>query len=88
MVVREAAGFSIRYDLWFTQLITAVTIAVGAIFGPFVSSAPNLTVMAKVAVLGGAWLWLAGGNIALTAVRFPLLLRRAAKRSLEEIGQD
>ena len=78
-VERRVRGLSVRYDLWFTQLLVVVTVAVGGFFGPPIMAAPNLSIAGKLAVLSAAWLWLAGGNIAITAFRFPRLLRQAVE---------
>jgi len=78
-VERQVRGMSVRYEIWFTQLLIVVTIAVGGFFGPPIMAAPNLSIAGKLAVLSAAWLWLAGGNIAITALRFPRFLRQAVE---------
>jgi hypothetical protein len=78
-VEREARGISIRYELWFTQLLIVVTLGVGAIFGLLIMAAPNLSIAGKFVFLSAAWICLAGGNIAITAFRFPRFLRRAVE---------
>jgi hypothetical protein len=78
-VHREPRGLSIRYKIWFTQLLIFVTIGVGGLLGPPVIAASNLSITGKIALLSTAWLWLAGGNIAIAAFRFPRFLRRAVE---------
>jgi hypothetical protein len=78
-VERAATGLSIRYEIWFTQLLIVVTVGVAGFFGPPVIAAPNLSTMGKLGVLSAAWLWLTGGNIAITAYRFPRFLRSAVE---------
>src|SRR5438132_3245081 len=70
-VERHVRGLFVRYELWFTQLLIVVAVAVGGVFGPPIMAAPNLSIAGKLAVLLAAWLWFAGGNIAVHAFGFP-----------------
>jgi len=82
-IERQEAGLSVRYTIRFTQLLIVVTIMVGGFLALPVIGANNLSIAGKVAVLAIAWLWLAGGNIAITAFRFPRLLRQAIESSAD-----
>jgi hypothetical protein len=81
-VEREMKGFSIRYEIWFTQLLIVVTVGVLGFLGPPIVAAPNLSTAGKVVILSVAWLWLVGGNIGITALRFPRFLKRAVDTGL------
>ena len=76
-VQREANSLSIRYELWFTEVLIFATVGVAAVLGPPIMRDPHLAVAAKIAIPAFAWIWLVGGNIASTAFRFPRFLRRA-----------
>jgi hypothetical protein len=67
------------YHIRFTQLLLLVSVMVVAFFGPFIWPAPNLDAGEALALLGFIWLWLVGGNIAITCFRFPRFLRKALK---------
>ena len=80
-VEQVGSAICVHYEVWFTQLLLVVTVMVVGFLSRPIFAAPNLTIAGKVSILAFAWLWLAGGNIAVTAFRFPRLLRRAAKVS-------
>jgi hypothetical protein len=82
-VERQTSGISVQYQIWFTQLLIVVTIMVGGFLSLPIVGAGNLSAAGKVAVLAIAWLWLAGGNIAITTYRFPRLLRQATENALD-----
>lgn len=72
----SAKGLAIGYRLQFTQMFLIVSVAVLGFFGPPVMMAPNLTPVEAAALLFVAWLWLYGGNVILTLIRFPRWIRR------------
>ena len=85
-VERQTSGILVHYKISFTQLLIVATILVAGFFGLPVIGAPNLSVAIAVALLAIAWLWLVGGNIAITAYRFPRFLRRATESALDADG--
>ena len=78
-VERQESELRVHYKLWFTEVLVFATIGVIGLFGPAIIAAPNLTLGGKVAVLVGAWLWLVGGSVLVTRLRFLGLLRQALR---------
>jgi hypothetical protein len=67
-------GLTVTYRIRFTQLFWVSVFMVG-FASPFVWNAPNLTTREAATILLGMWLWLYGGNLAVTLFRFPRWLR-------------
>jgi hypothetical protein len=76
----SANGVSVTYRVTFGQMLVAVTLMVGAFFGSFVMTTPNTSVAGGLGILAVAWLWLFGGNFALTRWRLPAFLVRSLSR--------
>jgi hypothetical protein len=68
------------YQLEFIQIFFVISAMVLGVFGPFVLTAPNLSVAEAWGVLGLAWLWLYGGNVVSTLWRFPRWIRRTLEK--------
>ncbi len=70
----KGGGLVVVYRLRFTQMLALVTVMVFGFFGPFLLAGPNLR--EAVAILVGSWMWLFGGNVVLTLIKFPRWIRR------------
>lgn len=68
---------TLAYHIRFTEMLILVSAGVIGFLCPAVWRAPNLNVLEASAMLAFAWLWLFGGNVAITYYRFPKFLRRA-----------
>jgi len=73
-------GLTVTYRIRFTQLFWVTLFMVG-FASLFVLGAPNLSPTEAAALLFGMWLWLYGGNVAVTLFRFPRWLRRTVEPS-------
>ena len=85
VVERDGERLSIRYRLEFTELVVFATLVTGLVWMLLLGATPGLTVGAKAMLLGFEWIGLVGGNIAVTAVRFPRFLRRATALAVEVV---
>jgi hypothetical protein len=79
-----SGGVVLHYRLWFTQAFWIVTAMVLAFFGPAVLTSTNLTWHEGTLILAGFWLWLYGGNVAITWMRFPRWLSAAVSHEAAE----
>jgi hypothetical protein len=79
----DADGIDICYSFRFTELFVTVTVMVAAFFGPPMWRAPNLDEFDAISLLGILWLWLFGGNYAITSFRVPRLLRKVAREAID-----
>jgi hypothetical protein len=79
----DANGINICYSFRFTELFVVVTVMVAAFFGPPTWRAPNLDEFDTIAILGTFWIWLFGGNFAITSYRLPRLLRKVAREAVD-----
>ncbi len=75
LVQPKSGGLVVVYRLRFTQMLF-ISLMVFGFLGPFVLSSPNLSSAQALVLLAGAWMWLFGGNVALTLIRFPRWIRR------------
>ena len=82
----DADGIKICYSFRFTELFVVVTVMVAAFFGPPMWRAPNLDEFDTIAILGTLWLWLFGGNFAITSYRLPKLLRKVAREAVDSVS--
>ena|SRR2546422_4998094 len=73
---RSGTGLEVTYRLRLTQMLLTVSGLVLFVLGPPVIGAPNLNTLQASGVLLTAWLWLFGGNVVLTLVRFPRWIQR------------
>ena len=71
---------SIDYKLQLSEMVLMVTGLVLLLFAYPIWHAPNLDVAEKAEFLFGMWLWLAGGNFVITALRFPRFIRRCVNQ--------
>jgi hypothetical protein len=72
----NSGGLAVAYRLHFTQILLIATVMVLGFFGPFLLNAPNLTRGEAGVFLFGMWLWLFGGNVVITLIRFPRWIKR------------
>ncbi len=76
-------GIDICYSFHFTEMLVIITAMVAWFFGPYIWWAHNLDEFDSVAVLGIMWLWLFGGNYAITSFRLPRLLRKVTREAVD-----
>lgn len=75
----SSSGVAIDYRISFRQIFVVVSAMIAVVFGPVVLTAPNVNAWEATLLLGFMWVWLFGGNVLITWVRFPRWLRRAAR---------
>ena len=77
-LVRSGSGWDAHYRLTFTELVATASLMIVVLVATFIYTAWPAVGFAWPVVAAGGWAWLVGGNIAITLVRFPDFLVRAA----------
>jgi hypothetical protein len=72
----KGGGLVVVYRLRFTQMLVFVTVMVFGFFGPSLLNAANRSKGQAVVYLFGMWMWLFGGSVVTTLIRFPRWIRR------------
>ncbi len=72
----SANGVNVSYRVTFGQMLVIVTL-MAAFFGAFMATAPHTPLGGRLGVPAVMWLWLFGGNFALTRWRWPAFLARS-----------
>ena len=60
----------VRYELRFTRTFLGFSLLVLAFFGPLLATQSGWALIQACSLLGLGWVWIVGGNYALTAYRF------------------
>lgn len=70
----DDTGIHIIYNLQFSKLLFYATLVI-FIFGFVIFAADNISILQKIYILFGGWLWLCGANYFLVLIRTRLFLR-------------
>ena len=75
-------SLSAKYDIRFTEILILVTLVVSLIIGPLLLLDPAINIIEALLILGVSWMWLFGGNVVITIIRFPLFVRKTINKRL------
>jgi hypothetical protein len=74
--VAEQNQISVRFKLYFLELLLFVSVTVFGVLGCVVYAAPNLNILEKTSFLSMVWLFIMGVNYLVTMLRFPEWLQK------------
>jgi hypothetical protein len=82
-VLEDQEGTALVYHLSYVQLFLVASVMIFGLMGPVIWTESNLSLVGKTAILGFMWIWLVGGNLVISAARFPAFLRRVVAQTAQ-----